>query len=98
MTGGLGVARGTALCFGAVLGPGILVLPAIAVDARGRWRRRTQRPVPARPRRRGRRCLGASTPRSPIPVTSATAGRGRGAATRLPGTRSSGAAMKVRIR
>ncbi|MFG1648492.1 APC family permease [Micromonospora sp. NPDC049275] len=35
MSGGIGVARGTALCVGAVLGPGVLVLPAVAVRAAG---------------------------------------------------------------
>ncbi|MFI0796623.1 APC family permease [Micromonospora rubida] len=35
MTGRIGVARGTALYVGAVLGPGVLVLPALAVDAAG---------------------------------------------------------------
>ncbi|MEU3458221.1 APC family permease [Micromonospora sp. NPDC006766] len=35
MTGNIGVARGTALCVGAVLGPGVLVLPALAVRAAG---------------------------------------------------------------
>ncbi|MFG3715567.1 APC family permease [Micromonospora sp. NPDC047730] len=35
MTGNIGVARGTALCIGAVLGPGALVLPALAVRAAG---------------------------------------------------------------
>lgn len=35
MTGNIGVARGTALCIGAVLGLGVLVLPALAVRAAG---------------------------------------------------------------
>ncbi|WP_374539153.1 APC family permease [Micromonospora aurantiaca (nom. illeg.)] len=35
MTGNIGVARGTALCIGAVLGPGVFVLPALAVRAAG---------------------------------------------------------------
>ncbi|MFV2102073.1 APC family permease [Micromonospora sp. LOL_024] len=35
MTGGIGTARGAALCIGAVLGPGVLVLPAMAVRAAG---------------------------------------------------------------
>ncbi|WP_233600211.1 amino acid permease [Micromonospora sp. M71_S20] len=35
MTGRIGVARGTALYVGAVLGPGVLVLPALAVQAAG---------------------------------------------------------------
>ncbi|MFI7510864.1 APC family permease [Micromonospora aurantiaca] len=35
MTGRIGVARGTALYVGAVLGPGVLVLPALAVHAAG---------------------------------------------------------------
>ncbi|WP_018787889.1 APC family permease [Micromonospora sp. CNB394] len=35
MTGHIGVARGTALYVGAVLGPGVLVLPALAVHAAG---------------------------------------------------------------
>ncbi|MEU7171448.1 MULTISPECIES: amino acid permease [Micromonospora] len=35
MTGGIGTARGAALCVGAVLGPGVLVLPAMAVRAAG---------------------------------------------------------------
>ncbi|RKF21580.1 APC family permease [Micromonospora globbae] len=35
MSGGIGAARGTALCVGAVLGPGVLVLPAVAVRAAG---------------------------------------------------------------
>ncbi|WP_433531221.1 APC family permease [Micromonospora sp. CA-263727] len=35
MSGQIGVARGTALYVGAVLGPGVLVLPALAADAAG---------------------------------------------------------------
>lgn len=35
MSGGIGTARGAALCVGAVLGPGVLVLPAMAVRAAG---------------------------------------------------------------
>ncbi|GIJ08388.1 APC family permease [Micromonospora andamanensis] len=35
MSAGIGTARGTALCVGAVLGPGVLVLPAMAVRAAG---------------------------------------------------------------
>ncbi|MFI7517799.1 APC family permease [Micromonospora echinofusca] len=35
MTGRIGVARGTVLYIGAVLGPGVLVLPALAVQAAG---------------------------------------------------------------
>ncbi|MEH0930921.1 APC family permease [Micromonospora sp. CPCC 205558] len=35
MTGRIGVARGTALYVGAVLGPGVLILPALAIHAAG---------------------------------------------------------------